>query len=62
MSLWRLQQILADWLRQAVKGVITLAALRDNWTDLHRHLCDSPRQRRRRTLDHLPVLTTFLDT
>ena len=59
--MWRVQEVLTDWLRQAVKGVITLAALRDNWDGMRRHLCDSPRSRSKRTLADLPVLRSFLN-
>lgn len=56
MSHWRAQHMVTDSLRAAIKGVITLAQLRHAWPKLRRHLCDTPRKRRRRTLGGLTAL------
>lgn len=61
MSLWRLQKLLVDWIIQAVKGLTTLAALRENWHRLLRHLCDSPRKRRSPSLSDLTPLAPLLN-
>ena len=57
MSQWRTQNVVADWLRAAVKGAISMAHLSSEWTHLRRYLCDTPRKRRRRTLDALDSLS-----
>ena len=45
--------MLTEFLRTAIKGVIPLRALIDNWDSLSRHICDSPRARHRRNLSDL---------
>jgi len=50
--------MLTEFLCTTVKGVISLRALTDNWTSLSRHICDTPRARRRRSLDDLKTLKT----
>ena len=54
--------MVTDSLRAAIKGVITLAQLRQTWPKLRRHLCDSPRKRRRRTLGGLTALCETVST
>jgi hypothetical protein len=48
--------MLTDSLLAAIKGAIPIRHLPKQMAHLRRHLCDSPRKRRRRTLDSL---TTF---
>jgi hypothetical protein len=48
--------MLSDGLLTAVKGVITLAMIRDNWPDLTRHIRDTPRKRKRKTPNDLTTL------
>jgi hypothetical protein len=48
-----LQQLWIDALRAAIKGVIQISVLTHAIPDLLRHLTDSPRRRKRRTLDGL---------
>lgn len=55
-----MQQTLVEALRSAIKGVIPISQLREDWAGLRRHLCDSPRKRRRRTLASLKTLNRFL--
>jgi len=46
VSPWRQYALLLDWLRSAVRGVITLERILAMLPDLGRYLRDSPRQRR----------------
>jgi hypothetical protein len=57
---WRLQQTAAEALRSAIRGVIPISQVRGGWAGLRRHLCDSPRKRRRGTLASLKTLNCFL--
>ncbi len=54
--------MLSDNLRMTVKGVIGLHALTDNWSSLSRHICDTPRRRKRRHLGQLKTLNAMYET
>lgn len=49
-------RILNEALHTAIKGVITLPMLAENWPDLTRHICDTPRKRKRKGLRDLNTL------
>lgn len=51
-SLWRLQGCWLMWVRRAVVGQVTLAAIRKALPRLQRYLRDSPRKKRRQQLAH----------
>lgn len=46
VSLWRLLRLWAEWLRAAILGPVSLAAIQKNLPRLARYLRDTPRQRR----------------
>ena len=48
--------MLTDLLCTTVKGVTTIRAWTEHCTSLSRHICDTPRARRRRSLDDLKTL------
>ena len=48
--------MLNEALHTAIKGVITLPMLAENWPDLTRHICDTPRKRKRKGLRELTTL------
>lgn len=53
--------MLNDALQTAVKGVITLNMLTDNWPTIKRHVCDTPRNRKRRSTRDLTAMSTACD-
>jgi hypothetical protein len=52
--------MLCDWLQNAVKGVVSIGAVIGNWPAMARHICDTPRARKRRRLDDLETFNTKL--
>lgn len=58
ISHWRVQHVLIEWLRTAIKGTISIVRLSQEWAQLQRHWRDTPRQRPRRTLDDITALRT----
>jgi hypothetical protein len=56
LSQWRAQQVVADCLNRAIKANLSLEQLRRKRSKLRRHLCDTPRRRRRRRLVDLTAL------
>ena len=54
--------MLRDWLDSAVKGVISIEALTNNWQAMQRHICDTPRVRKRRSLEDLETFNTKLQS
>jgi hypothetical protein len=52
--------MLCDCLQNAVKGVVSIDAITNNWPAMARHICDTPRARTRRRIDDLETFNTKL--
>jgi hypothetical protein len=62
ISLWRLQALLYDGLRNAVCGLLSLSRIMDVLPALERYLCDAPRKRRSQAATARWFLQCFQDT
>jgi len=50
--------MLCDWLDITVKGVTSIDTIINNWLAMARHICDTPRARKRRRLDDIETFNT----